>query len=352
MSQNNIKTIGILGGGQLGRMSIHAASMLGYAVHIYSPTKESPTAGIAAEYTVAPYEDKAALQKFAEAVDVVSFEFENVPYESLEFLEQHVSVFPSSQVIKIGQNRIREKDFINELGIGTAPYERVSNRDELEAAVRKIGIPCILKTTEMGYDGKGQQKLNSLLDNVDLEAGVEYVLEGFVPFSMEISVIVARGQGGEVEVFDAGENVHKNHILDVTIAPARISAELAQKAKDVAVRIAEGVDLVGVLAVELFVVGDDLLVNEIAPRPHNSGHHTIDACEASQFEQLIRAVAGLELGSPKLHSKAEMKNLIGDDVNDLAQYEADESAYIHLYGKNEVRAGRKMGHVTTLRNGS
>ena len=343
-----IEIIGILGGGQLGRMSIHAAEKLGYKVHIYSPAKESPTADIASAYTVAPYDDVEALKKFASEVDVISFEFENVPYRSLEILEGEQNVFPGSNVIKIGQNRIREKDFINSLGVGTAPYKRVANRDELEAAVREIGTPSILKTTEMGYDGKGQQKIENLLSNVELEDEVEYVLEGFVPFSIEISVVVARGQNGEVKCFDPVHNIHKDHILDITKAPADIPEELTEKARDIAIKIAEGLELVGVLAVEMFVVGDELLVNEIAPRPHNSGHHTIDSCEASQFEQFIRAITGMELGSPKQHTKAEMINLIGDEVNDLEEYENDPNANIHLYGKKEARPGRKMGHVTKL----
>lgn len=345
---NKIKIIGILGGGQLGRMAIHAAEKLGYRVHIYSPGYESPTAEIAYKTTQADYLDEKVLIKFASEVDVVSFEFENIPYKTLEILEQYAKVFPSSKVIKIGQNRIREKDFVNELGIGTAPYKRVTNRDELESAIRKIGFPSILKTTEMGYDGKGQQKIENLLSQVDLVEGTEYVLEGFVPFSKEISVVVARGQDGQVACYDAVENIHKNHILDITKAPAEIDDNLAQKAKEIATKIAENIELVGVLAVEMFVVEDELLVNELAPRPHNSGHHTIDSCETSQFEQFIRAVTGMELGSPKQHIKAEMKNLIGDEVNNLSQYEADSNCKIHLYGKNEARKGRKMGHVTKL----
>lgn len=340
--------IGILGGGQLGRMTSIAAAELGYKVHVYTPEQDSPTEHICFKTTNADYLAEEKLAEFAKQVEIVSFEFENIPYRTLEILEKHTKVFPSSKVIKICQNRLREKDFVNSLEIETAPYKRVTNRDELEAAVREIGTPCILKTTEMGYDGKGQQRLDNLLSNAELEEGVEYVLEGFVPFSMEISVIVARGHSGEVECYEPMENVHKDHILDITIAPARISDELSAKAKAMAVKIAEGMDLVGVVAVEMFVVEDDLLVNEMAPRPHNSGHHTIDSCITSQFEQFVRAICGLKLGSPKQHSKAEMKNLIGNDVESITKYLEQPESKLHLYGKSEAREGRKMGHVTKL----
>lgn len=341
-------TIGILGGGQLGRMTALAAAELGYKVHVFTPEHDSPTEHICFKTTNADYLDEAALTKFASEVELVSFEFENIPYETLEILEEHAPVFPSSKVIKICQNRLREKDFVNSLEIGTAPYMRVTNRDELEAAVREIGTPSILKTTEMGYDGKGQQKLENLLSQVELKDGVEYVLEGFVPFSMEISVIVARGKDSKTACYAPCENVHKNHILDITIAPARIPQALADKAQKIAVKIANGLDLVGVLAVEMFVVGDDLLVNELAPRPHNSGHHTTDSCITGQFEQFVRAICGLPLGSPKQHTNAEMKNLIGADVVEAQKYLTDVNAKLHLYGKNDAREGRKMGHVTKL----
>ncbi|PIR32520.1 MAG: 5-(carboxyamino)imidazole ribonucleotide synthase [Alphaproteobacteria bacterium CG11_big_fil_rev_8_21_14_0_20_44_7] len=344
----SISIIGILGGGQLGRMTAIAAEKLGIRTHIYTDERASPTEKIAYKTTIAPYDDAAALQKFAESVDVVSFEFENIPYKTLEILEKYVEVNPKPEVIKICQNRLREKDFVNSLGVGTAPYARVSNRDELEAAIRKIGKPSILKTTEMGYDGKGQVQIESLLQQIELKDGVEYVLEGFVHFEKEISVIVARGKDGEVKCYEPAENIHKNHILDITISPANISKELAQKARDIAMKIAEGLGLVGVLAVEMFVCGDEILVNELAPRPHNSGHHTIDSCITSQFEQFVRAICGLELGDVTQHSKAEMKNLIGDEIALAEKYAAEPDCFVHLYGKATAREGRKMAHVTKV----
>lgn len=344
----NQEIIGILGGGQLGRMTIHAAHELGIKVHVYSPGYESPTAEIADKVVTAPYDDEEALEHFASEVDVVSFEFENIPYKTLEILEKHVQVFPSSDVIKTCQNRLREKDFVNSLGIGTAPYKRVTNADELDEATAEIGTPSILKTTEMGYDGKGQVRVESLEPRVELLENTEYILEGFVEFEKEISVIVARCQNGELKCYESVENIHKNHILDITKAPADISAELAGKAKEIATKIAEGIGLVGVLAVEMFVCGDELLVNELAPRPHNSGHHTIDSCNTSQFEQFVRAICGLPLGDVTQHTKAEMKNLIGEEVNDVEKYKSNPNSKLHLYGKSEAREGRKMGHVTKL----
>jgi 5-(carboxyamino)imidazole ribonucleotide synthase len=340
--------IGILGGGQLGRMTALAAAELGYKVHVFTPEQDSPTEHICFKTTNADYLDEAALTKFASEVELVSFEFENIPYQTLEILEKHAPVFPSSNVIKICQNRVREKDFVNSQGIATAPYQRVVGEHELADAIAKIGVPSILKTSEMGYDGKGQQKLEVRNQKLEIKENTEYVLEGFVPFSMEISVIVARGKDGETACYAPCENIHKNHILDITIAPARISDELAEKAKAIAIKLANGLDLVGILAVEMFVVGDNIVVNELAPRPHNSGHHTTDSCVTGQFEQFVRAICGLPLGSPAQHTKAEMKNLVGAEVLDAQKYLTDANAKLHLYGKNDARLGRKMGHVTKL----
>lgn len=336
--------IGILGGGQLGRMTALAAAQLGYKVHVFTPEHDSPTEHICYKTTNADYLDETALARFASEVELVSFEFENIPYKTLQILEEHTKVLPSSDVIRICQNRLREKDFINSLGIKTAPYVKV----ESEADLKKLGFPAILKTTEMGYDGKGQMKLESRESRVELRSGVEYILEGFVNFKREISVIVARSENGEVAVYEPVENIHKNHILDETIAPANMSAADAIAAKEIAVRIAEGLKLVGILAVEIFDTDAGFIVNELAPRPHNSGHYTIDSCVTSQFEQFVRAICGLPLGSVHQHSKAIMKNLIGDEVNDAQNYLTSPNAKLHLYGKNTPRAGRKMGHVTFI----
>ncbi len=340
--------IGILGGGQLGRMTAIAAAQLGYKVHVYTCEEESPTAHIAYKTTVADYLDEESLEQFAKEVALVSFEFENIPYKTLEILEKYTKVAPSSKIIKICQNRLREKDFINSQGIKTAPYMVVSNKKDLEKAIAKIAVPCVLKTSEMGYDGKGQVKIDAKDQISDISIEQECVLEGFVEFTKEISVIVARNEQGEIKAYHPVENIHKNHILDETIAPAIISPKLELEAVEIAIELAKGLELIGVLAVEMFVTKDGLLVNELAPRPHNSGHYTIDACVTSQFEQFVRAICGLPLGSVNQHTKAVMKNLIGEEVNDIEKYIAEPDAKIHLYGKTHARKGRKMGHVTRL----
>ena len=340
--------IGILGGGQLGRMTAIAAAQLGYKVHVYTPEPESPTEHICYKTTNADYLDEESLENFAKSVDLVSFEFENVPYKTLEILEKYTKVSPSSKIIKICQNRNREKDFINSLGIKTAPYFKVSTQEDLRAAVKKIGNSFILKTAEMGYDGKGQIKIDAgdKWENIAIEK--ECTLEGIIDFQKEISVIVARNEKGEIKCYQPVENIHKNHILDETIAPALLSAELELQAVDIAVELAQGLKLIGVLAVEMFVTKNGLLVNELAPRPHNSGHHTIDSCLTSQFEQFVRAICGLPLGDVRQHSKAVMKNLIGEEVFGVDKFIAEADTKIHLYGKTHARAGRKMGHVTRL----
>ena len=345
-------TLGIIGGGQLGRMMAIAAAELGLYVHVFDREKDCPASHVACKTTVAEYSDTEALQEFVKTVDVITFEFENIPHESLELLESSKPVFPSANILKISRNRIREKTFINGLGIATAKFRQVTSVNALQAAVKELGLPAVLKTTELGYDGKGQVTLKP---GSDLVAGwktlnaSEAILEGFVDFSKEISVIVARGADGKAVPYVPVENIHKNHILDITIAPAAIDAKLSQEAEKIAVKIAEALDLRGLLAVEMFVTSDNrVLVNELAPRPHNSGHWTLDAAVTSQFEQAIRAVCGMPLGSPARLCDARMKNLIGDDVNDLEKYMADKNTKLHLYGKKEARPGRKMGHVTTL----
>ncbi len=346
-------TIGIIGGGQLGRMAALAAARLGYRVHVYCPEPDSPASQVAAQATVAAYDDGAALERFAGAVDVVTFEFENIPAESVRLLAAHVPVRPSWQVLEVAQDRVHEKRFFNANGIATPPWRAVDDAAALALAVAEIGRPAVLKTTRLGYDGKGQVKigpgddLGAAWTAMGAPAGV---LEGFVDCAGEVSVIVARGLDGGWAAFDPAWNVHTNHILDTSLVPAPIPPQLAAEAVAMAHRCAEALDLVGLLAVELFVTRDGtLLANEMAPRPHNSGHWTIDACITDQFEQFVRAVCGLPLGSPERHSDAVMKNLIGSEIASWPAILADPGAKLHLYGKAEARAGRKMGHVTHLR---
>ncbi|HLO76315.1 MAG TPA: 5-(carboxyamino)imidazole ribonucleotide synthase [Magnetospirillum sp.] len=345
-------TIGIIGGGQLGRMSALAAARLGYRVHVFCPESDSPTEQVAAAATVAEYTDLAALEAFARAVDVVTFEFENIPAESVRLLASLVPVRPSWRVLEVAQDRVAEKTFFNSIGIETAPWAPVSSAAELKDAVARLGRPAVLKTNRFGYDGKGQVKIAADTDLDDAWAalgGAESILEGFIDFEGEISVIVARGLDGHSATFDPAWNVHTNHILDTTTIPAPIPHSMAEAAMAAAHKVAGALDLVGLLAVEMFVARDGrLLANEMAPRPHNSGHWTIDACITDQFEQFVRAVCGLPLGSTERHSDAIMKNLIGDDVHDWPDILRDPVAKLHLYGKAEARSGRKMGHVTHL----
>ena len=345
--------IGIVGGGQLGRMSALAAARLGYRCHILTPEPDSPAAQVSAGVTLGDYEDAAALRAFASKVDVITFEFENVSAEGLDLLASLRPVRPSPNVLRLSQDRVAEKSFLNNAGIPTAPWREVSTLADLDAAVSELGLPAVLKTTRLGYDGKGQAMLRGLGDLPPAHkrlAPKPLILEGFVDFGCEISVIVARGIGGEVVAFDVVENRHRNHILDLTLAPARISDLVADAARNLAMHVAEAMELVGLLAVEMFVTADGrVLVNEVAPRPHNSGHWTIDACPVSQFEMHIRAVAGLPLPPATRHSDAVMKNLVGEAETAMwPEIVATPGFCAHLYGKAEARAGRKMGHVTRL----
>ncbi len=349
-------TIGILGGGQLGRMTVAAASQLGYRCHIFCQSPDEPAAQIAHQTTIAAFTDTGALDSFAADIDVATLEFENIPLSSVEYVEARAPVRPSSRALAVAQDRIKEKDFITAAGIATAPYRAVASRAELTDAVADLGTPAVLKTARLGYDGKGQVRIDRDTDldqawaqsSTDATTGGA-ILEGFVDFEREISVIAARGNDGAMTSYVPVENRHANHILDTTIVPAPISGELAATATDIARRLAEKLDLVGLLAVEMFVSQDQgILVNEIAPRPHNSGHWTIDACAVSQFEMLVRAVCGLPLGSTERNADATMRNLIGSDVEDWQSYLTDPTAHLHLYGKSEVLPGRKMGHVTWL----
>lgn len=345
-------TIGILGAGQLGRMTATAAAALGYRCHVYAPDEDMPAAQVCAAATRAGYDDLAALERFADSVDVVTFEFENVPFESVRLLAAHVPVRPGWEALRVSQDRVVEKDFVRGLGIGTADYRAVSAPAELARALGDFGGAGVLKSTRLGYDGKGQVRVAAGMGAADAWAqmGADAgLLEAFVDFECEVSVVVARGPTGETAAYVPVLNRHRNHILDETVAPAPLSPDVAAEAEGIARRIAEALGLVGLLAVEMFVTRDGrLLVNEIAPRPHNSGHWTIDACVTSQFEQFVRAVCGLPLGSPARLCDAVMTNLIGDDVARWPELLRDPAAKLHLYGKAEVRAGRKMGHVTRL----
>jgi 5-(carboxyamino)imidazole ribonucleotide synthase len=345
-------TIGILGGGQLGRMTAMAAARLGYRCHIFCPDKGAPASDVAAVTTVARYDDLAALEAFARAVDVVTFEFENVPASAGEKLAALKPTRPDPRVLHLTQQRLREKNFLTSINVPVARYLEVAHKEALPQAVQALGRPCVLKSASFGYDGKGQVRINPETDlgPVWQQMGGELaILESFVDFQREISVVIARGFDGAMAMYVPVENQHRNHILDTTIAPARITPAIAVKAEAIARHIAQELKLVGLLAVEMFVTREgEVLVNELAPRPHNSGHWTIDACATSQFEQFVRAVCGLPLGSPERHSDAVMKNLIGDEVRDWRQILSDPGAKLHLYRKAEIRPGRKMGHVTRL----
>lgn len=344
--------IGIIGGGQLGRMTALAAARLGYRCHIFCPEADSPAAQVSAAATVAAYEDETALAAFADAVDAVTFEFENIPAASVKLLCERTTVRPGWRALEISQDRRLEKAFLNGIGIATAPWHRVESDAELAAAIGDVGLPGLLKTARFGYDGKGQIMIRNEADAAAARAALgnaPAVFEGLVDFEREISVVLARGVDGQIAAFDAVENRHRHNILDVTTAPAPIPPSLAQEAQAIAGRIAQDLSIAGLLAVEMFVTRDHrLLVNEIAPRPHNSGHWTMDACATSQFEQFVRAVAGVPLGSPERLFDATMTNLIGDDVDQWPDLLRDPGARLHLYGKAPARPGRKMGHVNRL----
>jgi len=343
-------TIGILGGGQLGRMTAMAAATLGYRCHIYDPAPDGPAVQVSAEATAAAWDDQTALAAFADAVDVVTFEFENVPVPSVEFLEKRVPVRPGSNALRVAQHRIAEKQFARDQGLETAEFWGCGAIDELAEAVAAVGVPAILKTCRLGYDGKGQVPVDmdsSLAMVWDQLNSDDAILERKVPFTAEISVIVARGLDGACRSFPIARNEHRDGILRRSTAPAELSVEIAEAAIDGAEKMAAALDLVGLLAVEMFVTEDGrVLINEMAPRPHNSGHWTIEGCATSQFEQHARAVAGLPLGDPSALFRCEMLNLIGEDAAAWAELAADPDAKLHLYGKAEIRAGRKMGHVT------
>ncbi len=347
--------IGILGGGQLGRMLALSAASLGLKCHVLCPEPLSCAFDVVRRVTEADYVDKSALDRFADDVDVVTYEFENVPAETATFLAARKPVLPDPQVLATTQDRLVEKSWITSLGIATAPFAPVGSLKELAPALAAIGRPAVLKTRRFGYDGKGQATIRT---GDDAEAAWQEIgaqpaiLEAFIPFEREISVVVARSIDGETLCFDVAENEHRDHILKVSRVPAAVPAALADEARGIATRIAEAFDYVGVLAVEMFVVADGaapaVMVNEIAPRVHNSGHWTLDGCSVSQFEQHIRAVAGWPLATPVRRGRAEMVNLIGAEVEAVDKWLTVPGASVHLYGKPAVRDGRKMGHVTQV----
>ena len=344
-------TIGILGGGQLGRMLSVAAARLGFKTHIYEPGANPPAGHVADRITTAPYDDTAALNAFANAVDVITYEFENVPTSALDTLEALRPIHPNRRALATSQDRLLEKQFLQSLGLNIAPFATVDTLDDLTAAIEKVGTPAILKTRRFGYDGKGQARIMSSDDATKAHAdmaGAPCVLEGFVDFSHEVSVIAARGQQGDIACYDPGENVHIDGILNSTTVPAKLSNTQSTDAVLLAARILNELDYVGVMGVELFVTPQGLIVNEFAPRVHNSGHWTQNGCAIDQFEQHIRAVVGWPLGDGKRHSDVTMENLIGDDMDRVPAIAAEPNSALHLYGKADVKPGRKMGHVNKI----
>jgi len=353
------RAIGVLGGGQLGRMFAHAAQELGYRVHVYEPSGPSPAGAVADEETNAPYEDLAALGAFARSVDVVTYEFENIPAGPLKAVEAIVPLHPAPGVLHVCQNRWREKAWLRENGFPHARYAEALEGD-IGAAAAQLGLPCVVKTADFGYDGKGQMRVDTPGDLAKAAAifrGRRCVVEQWVDFEREISVICARTESGETRAFPASENIHTNHILDISIVPARVPAGVAEAARELAVRIADALGVVGLLAVEMFLApGGALIVNELAPRPHNSGHWSIDGGETSQFEQHVRAVCGLPLGPSGALGPTVMVNILGDawawrdgavaGEPDWSAILSEPAAKLHLYGKPHPRPGRKMGHFT------
>ena len=344
-------TIGILGGGQLGRMLAVAAARLGFRTHIFEPGANPPAGDVAHALTTAGYDDVDALTAFAKSVDIVTFEFENIPTDALDVIENITPIRPNREALRTSQDRLVEKQFLEGLGLTVAPFADIANAADLEAAMTTIGAPSILKTRRFGYDGKGQSRLRSADDAAGAladMAGNPAVLEGFVNFTAEVSVIAARSPSGEVACFDPGENVHRDGILHTTTVPARLSAAQRMDAVLLAAKILNALDYVGVLGVELFVTPQGLIVNEIAPRVHNSGHWTQQGCGVDQFEQHIRAITGWPLGDGSRYADVVMENLIGDDMDRVPELAREKNTSLHLYGKASVKPGRKMGHVNRI----
>ncbi len=351
---SHVKRLGILGGGQLGRMSAQAATQLGIQTIIYTDSEGGPASQVAFKTYVGDYTDQDQLKSFAQEIDVISYEFENIPLETVQFLKTLKPVYPNEALLEISQHRVLEKSFLNKIGIPTARWKAVSSYKDVQKILEEWNVTsCIIKTSRFGYDGKGQGRLskeddvNAILQRFGTD---DLIAEDIIDFDYEVSVIVARDVQGQSVFYGPLLNKHKNHILDTTCSPVPdIDPALADKACQMADKIADELDLRGVLTLELFVTKDgELLANEIAPRTHNSGHYSLDACEVSQFENHVRAVCGLDVKEPRQHSHAKMINLIGEDVNDLSKYLEMSHATIHLYGKDEVKSGRKMGHVNIL----
>ena len=349
LSKNAI--IGILGGGQLGRMLAISASRLGFKSHIYDPDQTAPGSQVSTFTTAAPYNDINALTNFAKSVDIITYEFENIPTLALDVIENYVSIFPSRNALYTSQDRLNEKVFLNNVGLKTAPFFNVESIEDCENAITKIGRKSILKTRRFGYDGKGQIRLTDDKNPVEIFAQFKNqpcILEGLINFDLEISVIGARDQYGAVSCYDPGENIHKNGILKTTTVPAKISKKIATDAIILTGKILNALDYVGVMGVELFVEDNGLIVNEIAPRVHNSGHWTQNGCIIDQFEQHVRAITGLPLGDGTRHSNIKMTNILGDDVLNLERFLTNGKSAIHLYGKQDIKPGRKMGHVNEI----
>jgi 5-(carboxyamino)imidazole ribonucleotide synthase len=348
--------IGIVGGGQLGRMLSIAAANLGFRTHIYCPDADSPAFDVSYKHTIAAYDDYEALLRFVASVDVVTYEFENVPHRTAQVIANERPLFPDAEALATTQDRYTEKSFLRDLGIPLADFARVDSVTDLEEAVATLGRPSVLKTRRFGYDGKGQVMIRTETDLTQAFQSLlqqPSVLEAFVPFEREVSVVAARSRDGQFAAFDVAENRHENHVLRTSTVPANLSAAASKEALAIAKKVADALNYVGVIGVEMFVVKDGgkdrILVNELAPRVHNSGHWTQDCAVTSQFEQHIRAIAGWPLGSAARLGRAEMTNLLGDEALDWQKIAAEPGAHLHLYGKAQVKRGRKMGHVNRLK---
>ena len=345
-------TIGILGGGQLGQMLSMAAARLGFKTHIFEPSENPPASNVASKFTRAEYDDYEALKQFASSVDVVTYEFENIPTAALDIIETQSEIFPNREALKISQDRLIEKEFINKLGFKTASFCEVNSIEELIHAINQIGAPSILKTRRFGYDGKGQVKVqpSSKPEEIWKNLGEKaLILEGFINFSSEFSVIGSRSKDGQISCFDPGENVHKDGILRTTTVPAHLTNQQKTEAVLITAKILETLKYVGVIGIEFFLEKNSLVINEFAPRVHNSGHWTQNGCTVDQFEQHIRAITGWKLGNAERHSDVIMENLIGDEIYKTNQLVEDGSIALHLYGKADVNPGRKMGHFNRIK---
>ena len=345
-------TIGILGGGQLGQMLSMAAARLGFKTHIFEPSENPPASNVASKFTRAEYDDYDALKQFASSVDVVTYEFENIPTAALDIIETQSEIFPNREALKISQDRLIEKEFINKLGFKTASFCEVNSLEELIQGINQIGAPSILKTRRFGYDGKGQVKVqpSSKPEEIWKNLGEKaLILEGFINFSSEFSVIGSRSKDGQISCFDPGENVHKDGILRTTTVPAHLTNQQKTEAVLITAKILETLKYVGVIGIEFFLEKNSLVINEFAPRVHNSGHWTQNGCTVDQFEQHIRAITGWKLGNAERHSDVIMENLIGDEIYKTNQLVEDGSIALHLYGKADVNPGRKMGHFNRIK---